>query len=64
MVNNEIRWSDLSRLKDQWQHQVRQKKGSASKATDDANGPEIPDYRVSFAVHFVLVFAMDSTNET
>ena len=64
VVNNEIRWSDLSRLKDQWQHQVRQKKGSASKATDDANGPEIPDYRVSFAVHFVLVFAMDSTNET
>ncbi|KAJ5770609.1 uncharacterized protein N7511_002660 [Penicillium nucicola] len=30
VVDNEIRWSNLARLKDQWQQQNKQKKGSAS----------------------------------
>ncbi|KAJ5605597.1 hypothetical protein N7510_008378 [Penicillium lagena] len=40
VVDNEIRWSNLARLKDQWQHQTRQKKSAAEK------NAEAPPYRV------------------
>ncbi|PYH45857.1 uncharacterized protein BP01DRAFT_422918 [Aspergillus saccharolyticus JOP 1030-1] len=29
VVNNQIRWSDLTRVKDEWQHQTRRKNGSS-----------------------------------
>lgn len=47
VVDNEIRWADLARLKDQWQQQqARQKKGSVS-ATNDSKTTDLPSYRVS-----------------
>lgn len=45
VVDNEIRWSDLARVKDQWQQQARQKKTTGA-AKDQANGTEPPPYRV------------------
>ena len=47
VVDNEIRWSDLSRLKDQWQQQARQKRDSASQTKRLTDGPENSAYRVS-----------------
>lgn len=50
VVDNEIRWSNLARLKDQWQQQARQKKSSAAHAkgqTKDKKDTEVPSYRVS-----------------
>jgi nucleoporin NUP82 len=41
VVDNEIRWSNLARLKDQWQQQTRQKKSAAEKNAEAA------PYRVS-----------------
>ncbi|KAJ5707356.1 hypothetical protein N7488_007157 [Penicillium malachiteum] len=46
VVDNEIRWSDLARVKDQWQQQARQKKSPAEPAKTQANATEIPTYRV------------------
>lgn len=47
VVDNEIRWADLTRLKDQWQQQqARQKKGSAG-ASSDSKSEDLPSYRVS-----------------
>lgn len=47
VIDNEIRWSNLARLKDQWQQQARQKKGSAGQAKEQEHGAETPSYRVS-----------------
>lgn len=47
VVDNEIRWSDLARLKDQWQQQSRQKKAAAGQSKEKADGNEVPSYRVS-----------------
>lgn len=44
VIDNEIRWSNLARLKDQWLQQ-RQKKGQPKEAE---NGAEIPPYRVGY----------------
>lgn len=46
VVDNEIRWSNLARLKDQWE-QGRQKRGSAGQAKEKTDGSEVPPYRVS-----------------
>ncbi|KAJ5888699.1 hypothetical protein N7495_008740 [Penicillium taxi] len=45
VIDNEIRWSHLPRLKDQWQQQARQKKGVAQ-SKEQLNGCDIPPYRV------------------
>lgn len=47
VIDNEIRWSNLARVKDQWQQQARQKKASAGQAKELAKDDEIPSYRVS-----------------
>lgn len=47
VVDNEIRWSNLARLKDRWQQRAKQKKAPAGLAKEQANGAEIPSYRVS-----------------
>ncbi|KAJ5295326.1 hypothetical protein PENANT_c001G05662 [Penicillium antarcticum] len=44
VVDNEIRWSNLARLKDQWQQQNKQKKGSAD--VGNATDTKLPSYRV------------------
>jgi nucleoporin NUP82 len=41
VVDNEIRWSNLARLKDQWQQQARKKK-----TKDQTNAASPPSYRV------------------
>lgn len=41
VIDNEIRWANLARLKDQWQQQARQKT-----AKDQTNGASAPSYRV------------------
>ncbi|KAJ5903270.1 hypothetical protein N7504_005653 [Penicillium tannophilum] len=46
VIDNEIRWSDLARLKDQWQQEARQKKSSTGPVKDQANGTKSPPYRV------------------
>ncbi|KAJ6110181.1 hypothetical protein N7486_002416 [Penicillium sp. IBT 16267x] len=46
VVDNEIRWSDLARLKDQWQQEARQKKSSTGPVKEQANGTKTPPYRV------------------
>ncbi|KAJ5733514.1 hypothetical protein N7493_002300 [Penicillium malachiteum] len=46
VVDNEIRWSNLARVKDQWQQQARQKKSPAEPAKTQADASEIPTYRV------------------
>ncbi|KAJ5657834.1 uncharacterized protein N7484_001483 [Penicillium longicatenatum] len=46
VIDNEIRWSDLARLKDQWQQEARQKKSFASPVKEQANSTKIPPYRV------------------
>lgn len=45
VVDNEIRWSDLARLKDQWQQQARQRRGSAANQAEE-NSTSQP-YKVS-----------------
>jgi nucleoporin NUP82 len=49
VVDNEIRWSNLARLKDQWEReqQGKQKKGSAGQAKGTTGSSEVPPYRVS-----------------
>lgn len=42
VVDNEIRWSNLARLKDQWQQEARKKKFK-----DETNAAAPPSYRVS-----------------
>jgi nucleoporin NUP82 len=46
VVDNEIRWSNLARLKDQWEQQSKQKKTNAGQAKETADGSNIPSYRV------------------
>lgn len=46
VVDNEIRWSNLARLKDQWQQEIKQRKGSASQDEQQADHAELPPYRV------------------
>lgn len=46
VVDNEIRWSNLARLKDQWQQEIKQKKGSASQDEQQADHTQLPPYRV------------------
>ncbi|KAJ5287088.1 hypothetical protein N7478_002774 [Penicillium angulare] len=46
VVDNEIRWSDLARVKNRWQQQARQKKSSTSQAKDQGSNAEVPPYRV------------------
>ncbi|KAJ5369004.1 Nucleoporin NUP82 [Penicillium cataractarum] len=41
VIDNEIRWSNLARLKDQWQQEARKKK-----TKDQTNSSLIPSYRV------------------
>ncbi|KAJ5668989.1 Nucleoporin NUP82 [Penicillium macrosclerotiorum] len=50
VVDNEIRWSNLARLKDQWQQQARQKKSNAQ-----PNGCSVPPYRVLSVPVFGLI---------
>ncbi|KAJ5933602.1 hypothetical protein N7454_005931 [Penicillium verhagenii] len=45
VVDNEIRWSDLARLKDQWQQEARQK-SSTGFVKEEANSAKPPPYRV------------------
>ncbi|KAJ5921039.1 hypothetical protein N7466_009365 [Penicillium verhagenii] len=45
VVDNEIRWSDLARLKDQWQQEARQKSSTGS-VKEEANSAKPPPYRV------------------
>ncbi|KAJ5673204.1 hypothetical protein N7507_002331 [Penicillium longicatenatum] len=50
VIDNEIRWSDLARLKDQWQQEARQKKSSASpvkEQTSTKGYPSIPMFSES-----------------
>ena len=45
VIDNEIRWSNLARLKDQWvSHQ--QRKGFAGQSKEAESDVEIPSYRV------------------
>ncbi|KAJ5140460.1 hypothetical protein N7448_003868 [Penicillium atrosanguineum] len=46
VVDNEIRWSNLARLKDQWEQQSKQKKAAAGQAKETTDGSDIPSYRV------------------
>lgn len=46
VVDNEIRWSNLVRLKDQWQQQVKQKNASAGQASEKLDSAENIPYRV------------------
>lgn len=46
VIDNEIRWSNLARLKDQWEHQVKQKKGPAGQRGENGDSTETPPYRV------------------
>lgn len=46
VVDNEIRWSNLARLKDQWHQQARRKKGSATQAEEQMKDTRTPSYRV------------------
>ncbi|KAF9249590.1 hypothetical protein DTO027I6_4322 [Penicillium roqueforti] len=46
VVDNEIRWSNLARLKDQWQQEIKQKKGYASQAEEQIDLSQVPPYRV------------------
>ncbi|CAI7570286.1 hypothetical protein N7533_007797 [Penicillium manginii] len=46
VIDNEIRWSNLARVKDQWQQQARQKKASTGQTKELAKDGEIPSYRV------------------
>ena len=50
VVDNEIRWSNLARLKDQWQQEMKQKKGSASQTEEQIDHSQIPPYRVCTAI--------------
>lgn len=45
VIDNEIRWANLARLKDQWQQQARQKT-----AKDQTNGTSAPSYRVCYTL--------------
>lgn len=45
VIDNEIRWANLARLKDQWQQQARQKT-----AKDQTNGASAPSYRVCYTL--------------
>ena len=47
VVDNEIRWSNLARLKDQWHQQSRQKQDSVRQTKATTNGGESSSYRVS-----------------
>lgn len=51
VIDNEIRWSNLARLKDQWQQQARQKK-----AKDQTNGASLPSYRVCYTLDTLQEF--------
>ncbi|KAJ5591574.1 uncharacterized protein N7459_001943 [Penicillium hispanicum] len=63
VVDNEIRWSNLARLKDQWQQQARQKKGAVGQTKDAGNATEIPAYRVlSVPVYGVIKQILPSPN--
>lgn len=46
VVDNEIRWSNLARLKDQWAHHAKQKKGPTGQREEKGDIAEIPPYRV------------------
>lgn len=46
VIDNQIRWSNLARLKDQWEQQAKQKKGSASQPEVNSDRSEAPGYRV------------------
>lgn len=46
VVDNEIRWSNLARLKDQWEQQSQQKKAATGQAKETTDGSNIPSYRV------------------
>ncbi|CAG8104303.1 unnamed protein product [Penicillium nalgiovense] len=46
VVDNEIRWSNLARLKDQWQQEIKQKKGSANQTEEQTDNTQISPYRV------------------
>lgn len=46
VVDNEIRWSNIARLKDQWQQQTKRKKGSAGEDDEEPDLTQIPAYRV------------------
>ncbi|KAJ5730346.1 uncharacterized protein N7483_004854 [Penicillium malachiteum] len=63
VVDNEIRWSDLARVKDQWQQQARQKKSPAEPAKAQANATEIPTYRIlSVPVYGLIKQILPSPN--
>jgi nucleoporin NUP82 len=45
VIDNEIRWANLARLKDQWQQLARQKT-----AKDQTNGASASSYRVCYTL--------------
>lgn len=47
VVDNQIRWSSLTRLKDEWQQQSKLKKGFDGKAQDEEAKEKREYYRVS-----------------
>lgn len=58
VIDNEIRWSDLARLKDQWQQEARQKKSSTGPVNEQANGTKSPPYRVGVSIHILETFCL------
>ncbi|OQE41973.1 hypothetical protein PENCOP_c004G01457 [Penicillium coprophilum] len=46
VVDNEIRWSNLARLKDQWQQEIKQKRAPADQAGEQTDHNQPPPYRV------------------
>ena len=46
VIDNQIRWSNLARLKDQWEQQAKQKKGSAGEPEAKSDNAETSGYRV------------------
>lgn len=48
VIDNEIRWSNLARVKDQWQQEAKQKKAAtAAQTKEQVKGGDVPSYRVS-----------------
>lgn len=64
VVDNEIRWSNLARLKDQWQQEIKQKKGYASQAEEQIDLSQVPPYRVCKAIPPNIRLKLNATNSS
>jgi len=58
VIDNEIRWSDLARLKDQWQQEARQKKSSTGPVNEQENGTKSAPYRVGDSIHVLGIICL------